>query len=99
MTLEDLKRFNEENERDEYFYTIEILFYEKKKDGSLFLKDGDPCFRQTDDYKTALESFNNCVKSCKNELCEIFLKKIDSIEFHSINYEIIMEFKNRERMY
>lgn len=99
MTLEELKQINEKEGWDFCLYVIEILFYEKKKDGSLFLKDGDPCFRQTDDYKTALESFNNCVKSCKNELCDVFLKKIDSIEFHSINYEIIMEFKNRERMY
>lgn len=84
MTLDELYQFNVENERKEFIYTIEILFY-KKENGIIKLHKKDDSIK-SNQFEEILNYFNKYIIKYNNEPCTIRIKKLISIEASKKSY-------------
>lgn len=84
MTLEELYQFNIENNRREFLYTIEILFY-KKENGIIKLIKKDDSIK-SNQFEEILNYFNICIISYYDVPCTIQIKKLISINTSKNSY-------------
>lgn len=97
LTLEELNRYNEEEEREDTLYQVEVYRYRKGYSG--YIDDtGDPVFSMTNDFEKALDEFHTAINYLNNnEYAVVQLKEAEQIYNRDVEYVTIKEFDSRIR--
>ena len=94
FSLEDLKAWNEKQEREDTLFTVEHHFFKKGTNGDLIEKDGDCCFAKTNSFDEAMEKFNECKQAYAHELVEVKLMRASQIYAGDLEYEEVESYSN-----
>lgn len=88
---EMLKNWNEEEERDDTMYLVEVYFY-KHVDGLGYAEEGfDPCVCRTNDLAEAKKVFEDQKYHQRNELVKIQIERAMQVYQGNLEYEVIKE--------
>lgn len=88
FTIDDLKAWNEEQDRDDTLYQVECRTYRKGQSGYIETT-GDCFFAGSNDYDEAMEHYKYCKRMYANDNAIVKLKRAAQVYAGVLEYETI----------